>query len=170
MNTRRWLARAGVALGAALCAALLAACAAPERMPLGSSRDETLARLGQPTAVHRLADGERLQYSYQPAGPWVHNLDFDASGRLQRRQQVMDPADFAQIETGRWTRDDVLRRYGRPAQVERVARFDGEVWTYRFLDNQRRRQLHVHLDPAGTVRQVLTTDEPVPEPPDPLVQ
>ena len=119
--------------------------------------------------MHRLNDGERLQYSYQPAGPWVHNLDFDASGRLQRKQQVMDPADFAQIEVERWRRDDVLRRYGRPAQVERVARFEGEVWTYRFLDNQRRRLLHVHLDPAGTVRQVLTTDEPVPEPPDPIV-
>ena len=71
----------------ALLAGLLAACAAPDRMPLGSSRDETLARLGPPTAVHRLPDGERLQYSYQPAGPWVHNLDFDANGRLRTLTQ-----------------------------------------------------------------------------------
>ena len=73
----------------ALTATLLAACAAPDRLPLGSSRDEALAKLGPPSAVHRLPDGERLQYSFQPAGPWVHNLDFDASGRLRRNTQVI---------------------------------------------------------------------------------
>ena len=161
---RRW-AR-GWLLGAV---AVLAACASPDRVPLGSSLDATRSQLGAPTAIHPLdGGGQRLQYSYQPAGPWVHNLDFDAAGRLQRHTQVMDPADFAQIVVGHWNRDDVRRRYGAPALVERVARFDGVVWTYRFLDNQRRRQLHVHLDPAGVVRQILTTDEPEPEPLDPL--
>lgn len=146
----------------AMLAALLAGCAAPDRMPLGSSRDETLNKLGSPSAVHRLPDGERLQYSYQPAGPWVHNLDFDASGRLVRRAQVMDPADFGRIAIDQWTRADVLLHYGRPALVEQVARFDGDIWTYRFLEITRRRMLHIHIDPSGVVRRVMTTDEPEP--------
>ncbi|MFC7407929.1 hypothetical protein [Hydrogenophaga atypica] len=166
MTPRRWLLWPVLAM----LAALLAACATPDRMPLGSSRDDTLARLGPPSAVHRLPDGERLQYSYQPAGPWVHNLDFDANGRLTHTQQVLEPNDFAHIQVGSWRRDDVLMRYGRPALVERVARFEGEIWTYRFLDNMRRRQLHVHLDPGGTVRQLLTTDEPEFEPSERFVE
>ena len=147
----------------ALLAGLLAACAAPDRMPLGSTRDETLARLGPPTAVHRLPDGERLQYSFQPAGPWVHNLDFDAAGRLRHKAQVMDPADFGQIVIDQWTRAEVLLRYGRPALVEQVARFEGDIWTYRYLEISRRRMVHIHLDPGGVVRRVMSTDEPEPD-------
>jgi hypothetical protein len=55
----------------------------------------------------------------------------------------------------------VLRNLGRPALVERVARFDGDIWTYRFLEATRPRQVHVHLDPAGLVRQLMFTDEPL---------
>jgi hypothetical protein len=46
--------------------------------------------------------------------------------------------------------------------VEKVARFDGDIWTYRFLEISRRRMLHVHIDPTGVVRRVMTTDEPEP--------
>ena len=160
--TRR-LPWAVTALLAALLAVLLAGCAAPDRVPLGSTREATLAHLGTPTAVHRLVDGERLQYSLLPAGPYVHNLDFDANGRLQRNTQVMDPADFGQIEIDRWTRAEVLLRYGRPALVEQVASFQGDIWTYRFLEITRRRMLHIHIDPAGVVRRWMTSDEPEPD-------
>ena len=154
MTPARWLLLPALAL--------LAACAAPDRMPLGSTRDETLARLGQPSAMHPLPNGERLQYSFQPAGQWVHNLDFDATGRLQRNTQVMAPGDFDQIVIDRWTRDEVFQRYGRPALVERVASFEGDIWTYRFLEITRPRMVHIHLDPGGVVRLVMTTDEPEP--------
>ena len=92
-----------------------------------------------------------------------HNLDFDANGRLQRNTQVMDPADFGQIEIDRWTRAEVLLRYGRPALVEQVASFQGDIWTYRFLEITRRRMLHIHIDPAGVVRRWMTSDEPEPD-------
>lgn len=132
----------------------------PERVAPGTPRAEIEARLGRPTLVHVLPDGTRLQYSGQPAGQWVHNLDLGADGRLVRYTQVMDAAWLLQnIQIGRWTRDDVLRDMGRPALVERVARFDGEVWTYRFLQATAPRQAHVHLDPAGVVRQLAFTDE-----------
>jgi len=158
-------ARRGLAglLGAAILG--LAGCAGvPQWEKPGAARADVLARLGPPTAVHPLAQGERLQYSQQPAGTLVHNLDFDAAGRLVRVEQALQPAVFGQIELNRWTGADVLRLLGKPGLVERVARFDGDIWTYRFEESGGlRRRLHVHLDSGGVVRQILTTDEETPD-------
>lgn len=147
----------------------LAACMGiPERIEPGTPRAQIEERLGAPTAEYALADGRRLQYSRQPAGQQVYNLDLDASGRLRRLEQVMDINWFHRnIVVDRWTRDDVLRNLGRPAIVERVASFRGDVWTYRFLEANSPRQVHLHIDLEGVVRRVMFTDEPTPEdPPD----
>jgi len=154
----RW--RLGAVL--ALAFTLLAGCAGmPERLAMGTPRSGIEERLGRPTAVHALADGTRLQYSRQPAGQQVYNLDLDSQGRLVRMQQVMDRPAFEQVRVDSWSQADVLRQFGQPALVERVARFDGPIWTYRFLEMGLPRQAHVHLDPAGVVRQLLFTDEMV---------
>lgn len=152
-----------------LVAALLAGCVGmPERVEPGTPRAEIEKRLGAPSAVYPLTDGLRLQYSRQPAGQQVYNLDLDAGGRLRRVEQVMDIHWLQQnIALDRWTRDDVLRNLGRPALIERVASFRGDVWTYRFLEANSPRQVHVHIDPEGVVRRLMFTDEPTPEdPPD----
>ncbi|WP_137921079.1 hypothetical protein [Hydrogenophaga sp. 2FB] len=157
LSNFRWLTCGS--LMAALLA--LASCSSmPERVAPGTPRAEIENRLGRPTTVHTLPNGTRLQYSGQPSGQWVHNLDLGPDGRLVHSVQVMD-IDWMQknIEVGRWNRDDVLLNMGRPAQVERVARFDGQVWTYRFKQMEFPRQAHVHLDPAGVVRQLMFTDE-----------
>jgi hypothetical protein len=149
---RRWLALALLAL--------LTGCALmPERVPLGATRSEIEARLGQPTAVYPLPDGSRLQYSRQPAGQQVYNLDLDADGGLRQIEQVLDAGWLQRIEVDRWTVDDALLNLGRPALVERVARWDGDIWTYRFQDFTGSRQVHLHLDRAGVVRRVMFTDE-----------
>mgnify|MGYP006205511995 CR=1 FL=1 len=44
----------------ALVATLLAACASPNRVPLGSSRDDTIARLGPPTAAGSRPDPYKI--------------------------------------------------------------------------------------------------------------
>lgn len=155
---------ARVAALAVLSAVLLAGCAVPQWEKSGAMRAEVLGRLGRPTATHALPDGERLQYSQQPAGTQVHNLDFDAAGRLVRVDQALDPDKFSRIQIDRWTASEVELLLGRPGLVERVARFDGDVWTYRYQDFSGYRRLHVHLDRAGVVRQLLTTEEPRPEP------
>ena len=146
-----------------LAASLLAGCAGmPERIAAGTPRAEIEQRLGRPTAEYALGDGTRLQYSRQPAGQQVYNLDLGPDGRLRRLEQVMDIHWLQQrIEVDRWTRDDVLHNLGRPALVERVARFRGDVWTYRFLEVNLPRQVHVHIDPEGVVRRVMFTDEPI---------
>lgn len=142
----------------------LGACTAmPERLQPGLTRTEIEQRLGPPTATYALAHGIRLQYSRQPAGQQVYNLDLDRDNRLESVEQVLDAGLLQRIEVDRWTQAEVLRFLGRPALVERVARFDGDIWTYRYLEGTWARQLHVHLDPAGVVRRVLHTDEPLPD-------
>ena len=155
-----WVARALV-LGLIT---LLAGCALmPERVPLGAMRSEIESRLGSPTGVYALADGTRLQYSRQPAGQQVYNLDLDAAGRLRQTEQVMESARLERIPVGQWTRQDVLLNLGRPAIVERVASFDGVLWTYRFQEMNNPRFVHLYLDAAGVVRRVSFSDEPLPD-------
>lgn len=137
----------------------LAGCALPAREVPGALRADVVARLGVPTASFPLPGGERLLYSELPAGFAAYNLDFDASGRLVRNEQVLTQARFENLPVGVWTAADVQRTFGAPLRVERVARFEGDIWTYRFRQNSDLRLAHVHLDPQGVVRMVLFTDE-----------
>ena len=137
----------------------ISGCALPAREKAGALRAEVVARLGQPTAVFALPAGERLLYSELPAGFAAYNLDFDASGRLVRNEQVLTQARFENLPVGVWTTADVQRTFGAPLRVERVARFEGDIWTYRFRQNSDPRLAHVHLDRQGVVRLVMFTDE-----------
>ena len=142
----------------------LAGCAGmPERLPVGTPRAQVVEQLGPPTGEYALTDGVRLQYSRQPLGRQVYNLDFGRDGRLRRVEQALDTqALLNTIQIGQWTRDDVLRHLGRPALVERVARFDGDIWTYRYLELNNERLAHVHIDRGGVVRQLIFLDEFIP--------
>ena len=137
----------------------ISGCALPAREKAGALRAEVVARLGPPTAVFALPAGERLLYSELPAGFAAYNLDFDASGRLVRNEQVLTQARFESLPVGVWTTADVQRTFGAPLRVERVARFEGDIWTYRFRQNSDPRLAHVHLDRQGVVQLVMFTDE-----------
>ena len=137
----------------------ISGCALPAREKAGALRAEVVARLGPPTASFPLPSGERLLYSELPAGFAAYNLDFDASGRLVRNEQVLTQARFENLPVGVWTTADVQRTFGAPLRVERVARFEGDIWTYRFRQNSDPRLAHVHLDRQGVVRLVMFTDE-----------
>lgn len=158
-----WPTAAWVGLVGAL---LVAGCAVPQFEKLGADRADVIARLGAPTGRYALPDGERLQYSQQPAGTQVYNLDFDAAGKLRSVNQALQTESFFRIAVDQWRVRDVEQLLGKPASVERVARFNGDIWTYRYQDYGGYRRLHVHIDPAGVVRQLMTTDEPTIEQPD----
>jgi hypothetical protein len=140
---------------------LLTACASePTRLPLGTSRDDTLRRLGQPTAVYPLGNGERLQYSRVPAGFEVNNVDLGADGRVRSIRQELDERLFAStIQPGVWRQADVLRTYGRPFEIDRVSSFDGTVWTWRYKAINERRLLYIYIDPDGLVERYHTGDD-----------
>ncbi|AVS76107.1 hypothetical protein [Paracidovorax cattleyae] len=148
---------------AACLAVLLAACASPDFLRPGAQRGEVLRELGQPYFSSTLpGGGERMVYSTQPMGRQVYHLDFDAQGSLVHREQVLTFQNLAGIPAGTPV-EEVRRFFGPPMRVEQVARFDGDIWTYRFLDDiNTRRFAHVHIDRQGVVRKVMFTDEPDP--------
>jgi hypothetical protein len=140
---------------AAFLAALLAACAGNPftgyAVEPGTPRDAVIARLGQPTRVVRLPDGERLQYSLQPRGQYAWMVDLDASGRALRSRQVLTLAEFNRIEPGKWTVADVEREFGPPAMIDRVRSWNGPIMTYRWYDGSDM-FYYVYLDPANVVQ------------------
>lgn len=114
---------------------VLAGCAAFSPVRPGMTRTEVVSRMGQPTAVVPLPGGDvRLQYSGQPAGQTAYMVDLDASGHVLRDRQVLTAESFARIKPG-WSRADVLRDFGRPARVDHVATWHGDVWTYRWRND-----------------------------------
>ena len=144
-HARRWAAGAVL-----LAAAALAGCAS---ISPGMSREQVLAAWGKPTRSVPIPGGERLQYSQQPAGQQVFMVDLDAAGRVVRTRQVMNAQDFARIGTsGDWTRADVEREFGPPAEMGHVGSWDGPIMTYRWRAGMVDLYYWVYLDRAGVVR------------------
>lgn len=142
---------------AAVLLALVAGCATHPMnawdLAPGTSREQVLARTGQPTAVVALpGGGQRLQYSMQPFGHDAFMVDLDAAGKVVRVRNVMTPREFHRIEPGRWTREDVLREFGRPALVDGVQSWQGSVFTYRWKEGNEPMFYWVYFDPQGIVR------------------
>ena len=135
---------------------LLAACAGNPfdnfGVQPGMSRQEVISRAGTPNRVVKLPDGgERLQYSRMPFGQHAWMLDLDASGRMTSLRQVLNERDFNRIETGRWTRDDVEREYGRPATIDSVVSWKGPIYTYRWR-NDADMLYFIYFDDRGVVQ------------------
>jgi hypothetical protein len=147
-------------------AALLAACTQPRDIAPGAAGADVVRSLGEPTARYPAADGggQRLQYSSEPAGQTVYNMDLDAQGRVARVEQALREPLFAQrIRPGQWRRADALREYGKPAYVMGVRNFVGDIWVWRYVDGQTWRLLFIDIDPDGLVRGWSVGDEPLPD-------
>jgi hypothetical protein len=115
-------------------ACVLAACTTAVQP--GMSRDDVLARMGQPSRTLQLGNGTRLQYSRQPAGQQVFNVDLDANGRVVQFRQMLVAPEFARIAVGQWTREDVERAFGPPASIDHVTNWPTDIMTYRWFDVQ----------------------------------
>ena len=120
---------------------LLAGCALAPARPFdafgirpGDSLASVLQRAGEPSARLPVAGGTRLQYVSQPYGRYAVMVDVGADGRVLRARQTLGEVDFARVEPGRWTREDILREFGTPMAVERVSSWDGDILAYRWFD------------------------------------
>jgi hypothetical protein len=118
----------------------------------GASRAEVISTYGQPTNAVALPSGTRLQYSLQPLGRYAYMVDLDASDRVVSTRQVLNPTDFARVVPGQWTRQDAEREFGRPAMIDRVASWSGDVMTYRWADGDQPMFFYLYLDAASRVQ------------------
>ena len=136
---------------AVLAIALLSGCSVVQVKP-GTSRAEVLALYGQPSREVPIANGSRLQYSYQPAGQQAVMVDLDAAGRVVSSRQVLQSAEFARIGINQWSRADVEREFGRSATIDRVANWPGDIMTYHWKDASQDMFFYVYLDRANIVQ------------------
>lgn len=135
----------------ALAVLLVAGCVVSTLRP-GMSREEVVAQYGKPSRVLALPAGSRLQYSSQPAGQSALMVDLDAASKVVAVRQMMTIAELSKIEPLRWTREDVEREFGRPASIDRVASWPGDIMTYRWLDITQDMFFWVYLDASNVVQ------------------
>ena len=146
----------------AVCAVLLASCASYDGSSLrqGATADEVRAAMGKPTATWRDGASEVLEYARGPEGLHTYLVYLDATGRLGEIRQVLDEKNFARIEIGKSTKEEVRRVIGGPGQTFVAARSGIEWWDYRYLDRSRKMRLEVGFDGAGVVRQLERLVDP----------
>ncbi|WP_457281562.1 hypothetical protein [Polaromonas sp. P5_D5] len=135
---------------AALCAA---GCALTAIKP-GMTRENVIALRGTPSRVVPLDAGTRLQYSGQPLGQFATMVDLDAAGRVIGVREVLTPAEFSRVQPGKWTRSDMEREFGRPAKIDRVASWSGDIMTYRWRDSDQPMFFWAYLDGNNVVQRI----------------
>lgn len=99
---------ARLSLPLALATLLLGACSTPMTLPADTTLDSATTTLGAPTSSCPLANGGlRAVWSQQPQGQYAWAMDFDAEGRLTKREPVLTNESFERLRTGTWTQQDV---------------------------------------------------------------
>jgi hypothetical protein len=141
---------------------LLSACATPQSLKPGTSVEEARSTLGRPTAEIRLADGgSRLQYSGQPMNQSVVNVDFDGQGRLRQVTEMMTDAAFGRVRAGQDTQADVLRDFGRPADIFHYRLSNQTAFMYRYYTHGGfKAAMFIYFDPVGVVKRTDTGLDP----------
>ena len=155
---RSTLCAAAVALFLSGCTTILR-----QPPPIGAPLTAVTAQLGQPNAVYPdPAGGQVLEYRGQPMGQFQYMARIGPDGRLVAYDQVLTSENFGKVKVDRWTKDDILRNFGRPAEVSRVYAHDYEVWSYRYKEaGVWNSMMNVHFDAQGVVRQMLNGPDPL---------
>jgi hypothetical protein len=150
---------------AALLALSLAGCAQLFRQPppAGAPLSEVTAALGQPAATYpEPSGGQVLEYRGQPMGQFQHMAHIGPDGRLLSYEQVLTSENFGKVKVDHWTKDDILRHFGRPAEISSVHYHNYEVWSYRYKEaGVWNSMMSVHFDQQGVVRQMLNGPDPM---------
>jgi hypothetical protein len=128
----------------------------------GEPVDAVINKLGRPTAVYPLADGQEFEYARGPYGQFTYMARFGPDQRLRSFEQVLTGEKFATLKLNSATKDDVLRTVGRPAETSRVHLNNYEVWSYRYKEaGVWNSMMHVHFDQAGIVRMMQNGPDPM---------
>jgi hypothetical protein len=155
---------AAAAAGLALILSLSACAPLVRRTPaVGAPMAEVTAKLGRPDAVYPDPDGGQvLEYRGQPMGQFQHMARIGTDGRLLSWEQVLTTENFARVDLNRWNKDDILRNFGRPAEVSRDRVNDDEVWSYRYKEKGVwNSMMNVYFNRRGIVRKMMNSADPL---------
>jgi hypothetical protein len=135
--------------------ALLAACAGPPPVP-GEPAAAVEAKLGRPTGVYRDGADTMLEYATGPWGQYTWMARIGGDGKLVSYEQVLTGQKFATIKPGKDDKDSILRTLGRPAQVTHYHSVDGDVWLYRYKEQDVwNSMMSVEFNRAGVVQAMV---------------
>lgn len=140
---------------------MITGCAAePKNIALGSNAAQVLASQGTPTADFATPTGRRIQYSRQPFGQQVFNVDLNSAGQVTAVTQALAMSVFSKVEINAWRAPQVQAEFGKPGSIDKVRAFNGDVWNYRFNDRDGvDKQFHVFVDASGLVKATQVTVE-----------
>lgn len=122
---------------------------------IGQNEQAVASAWGSPTAKIDLPDGGiRMQYSGQPWGRYVWNVDLAPNNAVYQVYQALQPLYFDQIPIdGSWTAQNVLRAFGPPAYIDHTASWRGDIWNYRWQENTWLMMFYIYFDEQGKVKQ-----------------
>lgn len=162
-SSHRWSMKQ-ILLGA-LAVLSLGACAHPDGLRPGLTRDQLDARFGRPAATRPEPPGEVRIYTSQPLGQRASAAHLDASGRVTAVEPLLNTEHFGTIRIDDWNKQDVFTHFGPPADVTRTRQY--EVWSYRYRESEVWNSLfHVMFDAKGIVRQTQNAPDPMYDPKD----
>ena len=151
--------------GAMALVALLAGCANMADVPPGTSIGDVYAQFGQPNTVCARPDGgQRMVWTQQPMGQYAWGTNVSPQGTVDRVYPVLTDENFSKLRVGRWTPDDLLCEFGRPAFIDEVGipSVRQVVWNYRYREASSWNSLmYVYMGPNGDA---VTRFHPGPDP------
>ena len=132
--------------------ALLASCAsyAPSASIIGLSREQVIARLGNPEPAPSGDNPPRLDFPRGPMGKHTYFVYFDEQGKAVRFEQALTEARFSKIVPDIST-EQVIQLIGISRSTFGLARDRGFVWSYRY-ENPLCQWFQVEFTTEGKVR------------------
>lgn len=121
---------------------------------VGQNEQAVTSAWGKPSARILMPDGGiRMQYSGQPWGRYVWNVDLAPNNTVYEIYQALEPRYFDQIPIdGSWQAQDVLRVFGPPAYIDHTYSWHGDIWNYRWQDNTHLMMFYIYFDGQGRVK------------------
>jgi hypothetical protein len=142
---------------------LLSACAGLGAPPVTPGEPETAvrARLGQPTGTYASGADTMLEYAQGPFGQYTYMARIGPDGRLVSFEQVLSSEKFATVRPRKDTKQTILSTFGRPAAQTHYASVDGDVWLYRYKEqNVWDSMMSVEFDRNGVVQAMVNGPDP----------
>ncbi len=129
--------------------------------PPGTSAAALQARLGAPTGRYPNGPDTMLEYAQGPSGQTTYMARIGPDGRLISFEQVLSSEKFATVRPGKDDKQSILATFGRPAEQVRYASVDGDVWLYRYKEqNVWDSLMHVEFDRNGVVQAMINGPDP----------